>query len=89
MTMKNFRLDGKVALITGGNRGIGLAVARLFGEAGAQCMLTSRSETPALKELLASAPDQFAWVQADVNDDGARTISSRRRWTASAGWTCW
>lgn len=71
MTMNQFRLDGKIALITGGNRGIGLAVAQLFGEAGAKCMLTSRSETPALKELLAANPDNYAWVQADVNDADA------------------
>ena len=71
MTMNQFRLDGKIALITGGNRGIGLAVAQLFGEAGAKCMLTSRSETPALKALLADAPETYAWVQADVNDADA------------------
>lgn len=71
MTLSKFRLDGKVALITGGNRGIGLAIARLFGEAGALCMLTSRSETPALKDLLASDPERHAWVQADVTDEDA------------------
>jgi len=66
MTLEKFRLDDKVALITGGNRGIGLAIAELFGEAGATCMLTSRSETPALKELLARRPDACAWIQADL-----------------------
>jgi NAD(P)-dependent dehydrogenase (short-subunit alcohol dehydrogenase family) len=68
MTLDKFRLDDKVALITGSNRGIGLAIAKLFGEAGAKCMLTSRSETPALKELLASDPDRYAWVKADVTE---------------------
>lgn len=71
MSLDHFRLDGKTALITGGNRGIGLAVARVFLDAGANCMLTSRSETPALNALLEAHPSNAAWVQADVTDKDA------------------
>jgi NAD(P)-dependent dehydrogenase (short-subunit alcohol dehydrogenase family) len=39
-----FRLDGRVAVVTGGNRGLGLAFARALGEAGAQVAIAARDE---------------------------------------------
>ena len=55
-----FRLDGRVAVVTGGNRGIGLALARALGEAGARVAITVRDP--------ASAPDGVLAVRADVTD---------------------
>jgi len=66
MALLDFRLDGKTALITGGNRGIGLAIATVFVEAGANCMLCSRSNTPEVQALIAAHPDRVAWMAADV-----------------------
>jgi NAD(P)-dependent dehydrogenase (short-subunit alcohol dehydrogenase family) len=40
-----FRLDGRVAVVTGGNRGIGLAVARALGEAGARVAIAARDHS--------------------------------------------
>jgi len=40
--LDSFRLDGKVALVTGGSRGLGLQIATGLGEAGAVVAITAR-----------------------------------------------
>ncbi len=47
--LESFRLDGRVALVTGASRGIGEAIATAFAEAGAELILTSRKEEAAQK----------------------------------------
>ena len=54
MASSLFDLTGKGALITGGSRGLGKAMARGFAEAGANVMVTSRHEDelrPAVEDI--------------------------------------
>jgi len=44
MASERFRLDGKRALITGGSRGLGFALANGFAEQGAELVLVARTE---------------------------------------------
>jgi len=44
MDASKFSLDGKVALVTGGSRGIGRAIALTFADAGADVVISARKE---------------------------------------------
>ena len=47
--LDKFSLAGKVAFVTGGNRGLGRAMAQAYGEAGAAVAVTARAEADAVR----------------------------------------
>jgi NAD(P)-dependent dehydrogenase (short-subunit alcohol dehydrogenase family) len=67
------RLDGKVALVTGGSRGIGRAVAARLAEAGAHVMLSSRKADSLAEaaQSMAQLDGEVAWHVANVGDPEA------------------
>jgi gluconate 5-dehydrogenase len=68
-----FSLEGQVALVTGGSRGLGLQIATVLGDAGACIMLTSRKAAD-LQESAAALRERGIEVDttaADASDAAA------------------
>ncbi|MEN5083852.1 SDR family oxidoreductase [Bosea sp. TWI1241] len=57
--LDRFRLDGEVAIVTGGASGIGAAVAEALTEAGATVVIADRSSEPSLDVTDEAAVDAF------------------------------
>ena len=58
------RLDGRVALITGGSRGIGLAIAQEMAASGASVMISSR-KAEALEAAVATIDGERRVVRGE------------------------
>jgi NAD(P)-dependent dehydrogenase (short-subunit alcohol dehydrogenase family) len=61
------KISGKIAVITGGNSGIGLETARLFVKEGAKVVITGRRQKE-LDEAVKNIGDNVIGVQGDVSN---------------------
>ena len=68
--LDRFRLDGRVAIVTGASSGLGVAFARGLAEAGADVVLAARRVDRLEKtaELVREAGRQAVTVETDIAD---------------------
>ncbi|MDK1014538.1 SDR family oxidoreductase, partial [Cronobacter sakazakii] len=71
------KLEGKTVLVTGGNSGIGLAIARRFVQEGAHVFITARREAQ-LAEAVADIGGQIEAIPCDLTktDDLTRLFDT-------------
>ncbi|MEM1263844.1 MAG: 2-dehydro-3-deoxy-D-gluconate 5-dehydrogenase KduD [Pseudomonadota bacterium] len=67
MTSKLFNLEGKVALVTGANTGLGQAMAIALAEAGANIALVGRSKPDETETLVREMGSKTTVVMADLS----------------------
>ena len=68
MFFDKFKLNNKIALITGGAKGIGLSIAHALGEAGAKLVLIDRENSTGGIEELSKANYDITFFEGDLLD---------------------
>ena len=66
-----FRLDGKVAVVTGANTGLGQGMSVALAQAGAKVVGVARRSCEDTKKLIEGDGGEFAEVIADLSDMSA------------------
>ena len=68
MILDRFKVTDKIAIVTGGTRGIGLAIAHALGEAGAKLVVTSRTDKFGGVDSLKKANYDVSFLESDMHD---------------------
>ena len=68
MFYDQFDLTGKVAIITGGNRGLGEAMVTALAEAGADIAVVGRGDAKKIEDIVQNLGRNFFHIRADLSD---------------------
>lgn len=71
MILDQFKLDGKIAIVTGTSRGLGQAIAVGLAEAGADIALVHRSDGAETEDRVAALGRRVVTLQVDLAEKGA------------------
>ncbi|KAJ3813037.1 hypothetical protein F5876DRAFT_23937, partial [Lentinula aff. lateritia] len=87
-------LRGKVIIVTGGNRGTGLATVKHLARAGYTVYMAARNEGKALQAIaklsyegLQTGNGKVKWLKLDLSDPREAKIATKRLWRRKTGRT--
>lgn len=69
---KEIDLTGKVAVVTGGSRGIGGAIALALGRSGAHVVINSRSDASEVLSRIEGFGSKGLWIRGDILEEETR-----------------